>query len=352
MKVVFIDNPLFRILCPPIYGVLIYLLVLMANDNISQIEENFFSQEVWVLIGLTFFLSEGMRLVIRWLNRVYPAEKRLQSRIAIQLALNSLYSVCLISSVIAAYFVWIVGFSTFRVELVTINIIFLISAFLYNLLYIGFLYLNIQNTAKLEKENVKTKNLEFQLLSFKNEVNPDFLYASLETLIPLLHKNAGASEKYIDKLSEVYRYLLDNKQNEFNNLDCELEAVDNLIYLFNEKYNGCITITASLEVEDRQKMIVTGTLARLVEFIVESTLINQNQPLTLKSYIDQDREYLVLQHKINERLIKPPHLAKSFEDVQRTYTFFTDKPVMEVKAYGDSFLKIPLIDYHEEPVTA
>ena len=348
MKPTFIDNRLFRILCPPLYGVLIYLLVLMANDNISQIEENFFSQEVWLFIGLTFLLSEGMRLIIRWLNRIYPAEHRLRSRILIQLGLNSVYSVLLISSVISAYFIWVVGFSTYRVELMTINIIFLISAILYNLLYIGFLYLNIQNTAKLEKENMKTKNLEFQLQSFKNEVNPNLLYSSLETLISLLHKDAEASEKYIDKLSEVYRYLLDNKQNEFNSLGQELTAVDNLVYLFNKRYNGCIRLTASLDPVDEQKKIVTGTLARLVEFIVEGTLINLNQPLTLKCYIEQDSEYLVLQHKMNERLIKPPHLGKDLEDVQRTYTFFTDKPVMEVKAYGDCFLKIPLIDYHEE----
>lgn len=351
MKAAFINNPLFRILCPPLYGVLIYLLVLMANDNITQIQENFFSEEVWVFIGLTFFLSEGMRLILRWLNKVYPAEKSLRNRIIIQLGLSSLYTILLISSVISAYFIWIIGFSAFEIELITINIIFLISAILYNLLYVGFLYLNIQNTARLEKENVKTKNLEFQLQSFKNEVNPDLLYSSLETLISLLHKDAEESENYIDKLSEVYRYLLDNKQNEFNNLVQELAAVDNLIYLFNKRYYDCIKLTVSLGAEDRQRKIVTGTLARLVEFIVGHTLISQNQPLLLKCYIEQDGEYLVLQHKMNERLINPPGMGKGLEDVQRTYTFFTDKPVMEVKAYGDCFLKVPLIDYHEELAT-
>ena len=351
MKDAFINNPLFRILCPPLYGVLIYLLVLMVNDNINQIEDNFFTQEVWLLIGLTFLLSEGMRLIIRWLNSVYPAEKSLQGRIIIQLGLSSLYSLLLISSAISAYFIWVIGFSTYEVELITINIIFFISAVLYNLLYIGFLYLNIQNTARLEKENVKTKNLEFQLQSFKNEVNPNLLYSSLETLISLLHKNPEESENYIDKLSDVYRYLLDNKQNEFNNLDQELAAVNNLIYLFNKKYYDCIDLGVSLGPEDGQRKVVTGTLARLVEFIVDNTIISINQPLILKCYIEEDGDYLVLQHKMNERLIKAPGLARGFEDVQRTYTFFTDKPVMEVKAYGDCFLKVPLIDYQEESVT-
>ena len=348
MKAAFINNSLFRIICPPLYGVLIYLLVLMANDNISQTEENFFHQEVWLFIGLTFLLSEGMRLIIQWLNKVYPAGKNLKSRIIIQLILSSLYSILLISSVISAYFIWVLGFSTYRVELVTINVIFFISAILYNLLYIGFLYLSIQNAAKLEKENVKTKNLEFKLQSFKNEVNPNLLYSSLETLISILHKDAEESESFIDKLSEVYRYLLDNKQNEFNNLNQELAAVDNLIYLLNKRYQESIQLNVSLEAGDEQKKIVTGTLARLVEFITEQTLVTINQPLRLQCYIERDGEYLVLRHKMNERLIKPLDLGKRLEDIQRTYTFFTDKPVMEVKAYGDCFLKIPLIDYEEE----
>lgn len=347
-KIVFINNPLFRVLCPPLYGVLVYLLILMANDNISQLQENFFSQEVWLCIGLAFLLSEGMRLIINSLNRYYPAENRLQNRIIIQLVSNALYSIVMVSIVIAIYFIYVLGYSNFTVELMLLNVIYLISCFLYNLLYFGYLYLNIQNSAKLEKENMKTKNLEFQLQSFKNEVNPNLLYSSLETLISLIHTSAEESEVFIDKLSDVYRYLLDNKQNEFNSLQDEIKSVDNLIYLLNVRESGTITFSANMEGHEMDKKIVTGTLARLVEFVAGNTIISENQPLEISCYIEQDGEYLVLQHQLNEKLIKPPHLEDGFKDVQRTFTFFSDKPVMEVKAYGECFLKIPIMNVHDE----
>ncbi len=348
-NIVFINNTLFRILCPPVYGVLVYLLVLMANGNISQVQENFFGQEVWFCIGLTYLLSEGMRLIINGLNTRVPAEASLQHRILVQLLVNSLYSLIIVSSVISIYFIYVLNYSSFTVELILINIIFLISTILYNLLYIGFLYQNIQNTAKLEKENLKTQNLEFQLQSFKNEVNPNLLYTSLETLISLVHQSPEASEDFIDKLSDVYRYLLDNKQNEFNCLEDEIKAVENLLYLLNVREHNNIQFKVDLTTETLEKKVVTGTLARLVEFIVGNTIINDHQPLEISCFIEQDGEYLVLNNKMNDKLIKPAQLEEGFKDVQRTFAFFSDKPVLEVKAYGESFIKVPIMNVHDEP---
>ncbi len=347
-KTVFINNALFRVLCPPVYGVLVYLLVLMANDNISQVQENFFGQEVWFCIGMTYLISEGMRLIIKALNIFYPAETSLKNRIVIQLLVNSLFSIFIVSTVISIYFIYVLNYSTFTVELILINIIYLVSAILYNLLYIGFLYQNIQNTAKLNKENIKTQNLEFQLQSFKNEVNPNLLYSSLETLITLVHQSPEESEDFIDKLSDVYRYLLDNKQNEFNSLAGEITAVDNLLYLLNRKERGNIKFISELDDQDLDNKVVTGTLARLVEFIVGNTIINEHQPLTIHCFLEQDGEYLVLKHRMNDKLILSPQLEEGFKDVQRTFAFFSDKPVMEVKAYGETFIKVPIMNVLEE----
>ncbi|MDN5204419.1 histidine kinase [Fulvivirgaceae bacterium BMA10] len=350
MKKVFINHIFFRLISPPIYGVLAYLMVLMANDSISQLEENFFTQEVWICIGVTYLLFEGMRITILLLDRFLPAQQNLTSRIVVQLLINVVLSIVISTAVFSIYFAYVIGYSSFQTELIILASIFIVSSILYNLLYIGFLYLNIQNSAIFEKENVERKTLEYRLRTFNNEINPDLLYGSLETLISLLYRSAEDSETFIDHLSHIYRYVLDNRRNEFVDLKLELDAAKHLLYVLNEKHDGLIQFEFEIDAEDHQRQIMTGALISLIEYIVNSSIIAKNQPLKIICYLEWDEEYLVLEKTLNDRLLIDGNIKDRFDNVQEAYAFFTDKPVMEVKAYNESFIKVPLLSFKEEEV--
>ena len=62
MNKLFIHNPLFRIISPLCSGILIYLLILLINNNVSQLKETFLGQELYVCIGLTYLIQEYSRL--------------------------------------------------------------------------------------------------------------------------------------------------------------------------------------------------------------------------------------------------------------------------------------------------
>ena len=62
MKRLFIHNPFFRILTPPVYGVLVYLIILLINNNVEQITTLVSNQEVYVSIAMSLIAFESMRL--------------------------------------------------------------------------------------------------------------------------------------------------------------------------------------------------------------------------------------------------------------------------------------------------
>ncbi|GAA0893479.1 hypothetical protein GCM10009122_31580 [Fulvivirga kasyanovii] len=344
MKTLLINNTLFRILTPPFYGILVYLLILLINNNVSQVSEIFTGQEVYACIGLSYLLFETLRLNIKLTDSFLASQSDGISKIIIQSISGLLLSLIVISTAISAYFNYVLSFSITDTQLIIFNSIYGVSSLLYNLLYFSNYYLYKQNLNRLENEKILTETLKSELGQFKNEVNPRLLYDSLETLITLIHKNAEEAEDYIDHLSMVYRYILSHRKVELASLQQEIKAVNNIIYLLNYLYDNKISLKTSLSPEHAEMPVVPGTLPGLVESVIRSTIINKYNPLLLELNIEEQDGYLVLQNKLNEKLIVDADKKDIFDNVQQSYSYYSEKPVVQVKAYNFNYIKIPILE--------
>ncbi|QHT69008.1 hypothetical protein GXP67_21325 [Rhodocytophaga rosea] len=341
MKRLFIHSPLFRIVCPLVYGVVVYLLVLLVFDTISQLSENFFSQEVLLCIILTYLLSESLRLMIILLDKYYPLEKNVRARIALQVGVNLLCTLLVISGGVAIYFVFILKYSSFSAELLTLNSIYVITSLFYTMLYLSVYYLNRHNKTTLQKEKALRQRMESQLQQLTKEVNPELLYNSLETLIVLTHQDACQAEQFIDRLSLVYRYYLDQKYKELTVLQHEIEAVQHLVYVYNKRHEEAIHFHVNLTVEESALLIIPGTLLELIENAILTTMISSNNPLEIDAYTESD--CFVLAYQRRDKLMPRAYQSRSIEEMIQAYTFFTDRPLLCQSSEEESVIKIPLL---------
>src|SRR5204863_5545219 len=230
-KRIFIHNPFFRIFAPPIYGLVVYLIILLIHNDVGQLGTLVSNQEVYVSIALTLLSFESMRLVIVLMRRMESKNK-----VAIQIMATTIISTLLVVVAISQYYKLVIGFDISPREMFLFGSIFVLTALLYNALYIGNEYLHKENTVRIEQEHKLRESLESEFLSFQQEINPDLLYDSLEELILCLHKNSDVSEELIDSLAALYRYQLIHRQKEFVSLTEELQAVDHLLRLANQKH--------------------------------------------------------------------------------------------------------------------
>ncbi|MBL3655508.1 histidine kinase [Fulvivirga sediminis] len=347
MKKLFIHKALFRILIPPFYGIVVYLMILLINNNVSQISEIFTGQEVYVCIGLTYILSETLRLTVLILNRFHSPEID-SKRIWTQTLLGIVASIIVISISISAYFEFIIKFSIAETQLIIFNCIYAATSLIYNLLFFSNDFLHRQNQNKIKEEQLLTETIEAELSKFQNEVNPDLLYDSLETLITLVHKNADEAEDYIDRLSLVYRYILGYRKKELSTLNEELRAANNIVHLLNFKYNNCITFRSHISASSGAMPMVPGVLPGLVETIIRNSLINAFKPLFIELETEHADGYFILQHKLNEKLLITSTHKSIFKQVQNAYGFYSEKPVVQVKAYDMNYIKIPILEILDE----
>lgn len=345
MKRYFIHNAVFRLLAPALYGVLVYLLVLLINNNVAQVNDLFSSQEVYICIGLTYLSMEAMRLMIVLMDR-FLKDRSAAFRIPVQTLLTGALSVSLVLTGLSLYFEKVLGFSISGTQLLIFAILYLVTALLYNVLYFSNFYLQKENTVRLVSEKQQRDVLEVEMTEFRNDINPDLLYESLENLIALMYRDIDQAEEYIDCLASAYRYVLTNRQEELVPLSVELNAARNLVRLLNEKYFGQLRLESSLDEDELEAMLIPGSLPVIIESMVRNTIVSRFEPLIIRCYLEDD--YITLQSKLNDRLIPHGNSDLSLARLQRSYALYSEQPMIRVKAYEENYIKLPVIRVTEE----
>jgi hypothetical protein len=340
-----LNQPLFRIAVPPLYGFMMYFLILLLNNSLGMIANTVLTQELFICVILAFLISEPIRLVIVLFEKALGNELRRSRNLILLFVSVFIASAGITFGAIYFYFTEIENYeflASFQPQLEKLVMIYSISGLLYTLFYLSIYFLSVKNETELKKEDLKRQNLEHQLEIFNNEINPDLLFQSLETLISLVHHNVDAAEDFVDRLSLVYRYILDNRKKELVPVQDELVATKNLFLLFKEKFGDQINFQIDEKRLKKEKLLVPNSLPMLLDCIINSSIISKYQVLKVSISFDED-DYLVIQYKENDKLSLDRLIRKRQSNLHEAFAYFSDRPVIQIKAYGDAFVKLPLL---------
>ena len=341
----FIHNILFRLLAPTVYGVLVYFLILLLNNSVAQINTIMSSRELYLCIGLTYLLFESIRFMIILLDK-FLGEKYQATRIPIQFLITTVVSVLMVLIGLTYSFKAMEGFSISLNQLLLFAAVYIITALLYNVLHISNYYLQKENTLKLKVEKNQRDVLELEMQEFRNDINPDLLYEGLENLITLLYRDVEEAEQYIDCMASAYRYVLTNRHQELVPVSVELQAARNVLRLLNENYQQQIRLESSLNTKELDAMLIPGSLPIIIESMVRNTIISRFEPLVIRCYLEYD--YITLQGKLNDKLQLHTGSQLALERLQKSYSLYSNQPMITVKAYQENYIKLPVIHVAEE----
>ena len=143
-----------------------------------------------------------------------------------------------------------------------------------------FFYIEWNNALKREQK-LREEKLIFQYETLKNQVNPHFLFNSLNTLSSLVSKDAKLSERFISKFSSIYRYILENQDKDLIPLSDELAFVRNYFFLQKIRDDGKIELDVEIEGEDKYQ-ILPISLQLLVENALKHNAATKENPLNIR----------------------------------------------------------------------
>lgn len=148
-------------------------------------------------------------------------------------------------------------------------------------------------------QKLKEEKLIFQYETLKSQVNPHFLFNSLNSLSSLVRNDPDLAEKFVQKLSSVYRYVLENKEKELVSLSTELDFVNNYFYLQKIRDEEKIDLKIELkEIENVQVLPVS--LQLLVENSLKHNAATRTQPLKITIH-NEGIDKLVVRNNLQKK---------------------------------------------------
>jgi len=161
-------------------------------------------------------------------------------------------------------------------------------------------------------------------------------------LISLIHKDIQDAEKYIQNLSNHYRYLLENRQREFIEMDLEMKSVEGLVYLLGRAGANDLSLEYGKIQYFRGMKIIPGTLSYIVFYIVNNMIISALSPINIHVSLDRDKNVLI-SCRNRPRLMPAEVQTGNLNRLNRSYTHFTGFGI-EVNKGVDMFeCKVPHI---------
>lgn len=132
-----------------------------------------------------------------------------------------------------------------------------------------------------EADQLKKENLQSQLEGLKGQVNPHFLFNSLNSLSSLISDEPQKAEKFLDELSKVYRYLLRTNEDGLTSLDKEMQFIYSYFHLLKTRYGDGLEMEVRINERFLVYMLPPLTLQILVENAVKHNMILKDQPLKI-----------------------------------------------------------------------
>ncbi|NOT76727.1 MAG: histidine kinase [Cyclobacteriaceae bacterium] len=222
---------------------------------------------------------------------------------------------------------WIVGFS--------LILTFLVSLFLH-----GREFLIRWKQSAVREEQLQKENVRSQYESLKNQVNPHFLFNSLNALTNLVYEDQDKAARFIKQLSEVYRYVLDTREKEVVPLEDELKFID--AYLFLQKIRFGEKLKVEINLSGVQSSVAPLAMQMLLENAIKHNVVSEDNPLTLKLYSEEN--FIVIENSILKKNSLPePTSGLGLQNIKRRYEFLSNTKV-EISDSGDKFIvRLPII---------
>ena len=143
---------------------------------------------------------------------------------------------------------------------------------------------NTQRLALMEREKTR-----YQFEALKNQINPHFLFNSLNALASLTYQDADKANAFVKKLAEVYRYLLTTHHRQTVSLEEELRFTEAYLYLENIRFGEAIQVSISGERElQSHHEVIPASLQMLVENAIKHNIATSKSPLIIHIAIGQD----------------------------------------------------------------
>lgn len=220
-----------------------------------------------------------------------------------------------------------------------INFALLISAFLHAK---GFMQAMKQNAKKeVVEQKLIAKSANAQFESLKNQLDPHFLFNSLNVLDSLIEENPELAQRFTNSMSKIYRYVLEQKDKELVSVEEEIDFAKTYCELLKTRFEDAVTFEFNISDEDKKGFVVPLSLQLLLENSIKHNFATSSKSLNIKIFAENGN--LIIENNLQTRELPNRSTGVGLANIVSRYNLLTDRNVFIEKSETFFRVKLPIL---------
>jgi len=295
-----------------------------------------------MLYGLSLYYANAM--IFMYLDSIFKSERFTKKRIVIGFLASFFISIFVIF-LLRVFEDVIVEGSSFSAFLTRENIsnylVAIILTFIVTLAFHAFHFYKAYNENKVKEQKIiaGTANAKFE--SLKNQIDPHFLFNSLNVLSSLIEENPENAQKFTTSLSKIYRYVLEQKDKELVTVQEELSFAKTYMNLLKMRFENSITYELPENYDNPDAKVVPLSLQLLLENTIKHNVVSEQKPLHIKIYVKDN--YLVVENNLQKKEVMQDRRGVGIQNIVSRYAILSQRKVLINETSSTFTVHLPIL---------
>ena len=309
---------------------------------------NFTPQELWVdfwetmLFSVIIYLCNAASFI--FLMRKYDKQLFTRKYIAFGVGGNILASIIgiFLSRLVLKVLVHGVPLGTFLLDERPQDyyVSFLIAVVVSILFYAAYYY-KFYKEKQVKEQKIIAGSASARFDALKNQLDPHFLFNSLNVLTSLIEEDPDQAQKFTTSLSKVYRYVLEQKNKDLVTVDEELNFAKTYVRLLKMRFEDSIVFEIPEKCSQPEAKIVPLSLQLLLENAVKHNVVTASKPLHIKVF--EEGGMLVVSNNLQEKQVVKKSSGVGLQNIRQRYGILTDREVSINKTATEFSVALPML---------
>lgn len=221
----------------------------------------------------------------------------------------------------------------------TINVALFISAILHAKGFVEAWKSSTKQEVVQQKLIAKSANAQFE--SLKNQLDPHFLFNSLNVLSSLIDENPGQAQRFTASMSKIYRYVLEQKDKELVTVEEEINFAKTYCDLLKTRFEDSVSFDFNVNEKDLKSYVVPLSLQLLLENCIKHNFATSSKPLHIKIYSENGN--LFIENNLQQREQVKESAGIGLANIVQRYSLLTKQNVFIEKSATFFRVKIPIL---------
>jgi LytS/YehU family sensor histidine kinase len=194
--------------------------------------------------------------------------------------------------------------------------------------------------SRLKTEILERENIGMRFETLKKQLDPHFLFNSLNVLSSLIQKDRKKAQEFIDEFSHVYRYTLEVIDKPVVTVEQEMDYAQSYLFLQKIRFGSAVMIEVDIDEQNRDKLLPPLAVQILLENAFKHNIATESNPLQIRIYTRNDQLIVVNSRQKRQGVGK----GMGFENLKNRYNLITNRLPEVMMTQDEYIVKIPILE--------